>query len=538
MILHLCMDVDSFNHGLKRMELIDGMKPWLVLGEIADVDAPWYDYAQLGVSNSDIPALLSVLKDPSYKSADDDSAAIWVPVHAWRALGQVGSAEDSQALIEALELWIDDDWAVAEFSKVLSMLGIDALSALTLCLQNLKVSVYVRSVVADAMMMLAKQKPQQRSDVVDEFMSYLRKPDLSQPLLNGLVITNLVDLAAVEAIDLIRHIYDLGCVDQSCAGDIFEVEEALGLPSSYNEYILENVELMQDVLSQHDEIEALSPMDIEDYDLPSTSCVGGDLGFQTPIAYSQQHDASNLHYSTAFMDSQEHIVNYLERYCYSSGVTNSVTLDGFLSALACSPIMLPPAVWFMSLWGEDRSADDAYESSVYQTILIHHDLMLENLKQSVFNATFCINGSSCIADQNPQLWCQGFLRAVSLWGGAASDKIIRHHLAIIEKSANGLSLWQDAASDSRSRVDCADSNKAQKILDRQRHQVLDSIEASVMQIFELLRGENSKVRGSFYMQGLHQSADSVLGEGKNMNKNLEVCDTAGDSYKRKKHCLN
>tara|TARA_R100001143_G_scaffold2443_2_gene5233 strand:- start:3284 stop:3472 length:189 start_codon:yes stop_codon:yes gene_type:complete len=47
--------------------------------------------------------------------------------------------------------------------------------------------------------------------------------------LNGLLVSKLLDLQAVECIDAIREMYRIDIVDISCAGDIEDVEIELGL---------------------------------------------------------------------------------------------------------------------------------------------------------------------------------------------------------------------------------------------------------------------------------------------------------------------
>lgn len=50
-------------------------------------------------------------------------------------------------------------------------------------------------------------------------------------MLNGLLIADLLDLNATEAIDDIRQLFARKCVDITCAGDLEAVEIELGFSS-------------------------------------------------------------------------------------------------------------------------------------------------------------------------------------------------------------------------------------------------------------------------------------------------------------------
>lgn len=80
-------------------------------------DAPWLDYqAEYGLTRDDIPALIDLaLNTTVYPERDP---APWAPLHAWRALGQLGAPEAAEPLTGLLarvaEPDQDDDWALTD----------------------------------------------------------------------------------------------------------------------------------------------------------------------------------------------------------------------------------------------------------------------------------------------------------------------------------------------------------------------------------------------------------------------------------------
>ncbi len=68
------------------------------LGEV-DRGGQWHDYLQYGFSEDDVSVLLELAADDELNAADAQSKEVWVPLHAWRTLGQIGSNEVIAPLI-------------------------------------------------------------------------------------------------------------------------------------------------------------------------------------------------------------------------------------------------------------------------------------------------------------------------------------------------------------------------------------------------------------------------------------------------------
>jgi len=74
----------------------------LTLGDCSKIGA-WPDYLALGLGPQHIPDLIRMALDEELHWADSDSLDVWLPVHAWRALGQLRA----EAAVEPLAGLLD-----------------------------------------------------------------------------------------------------------------------------------------------------------------------------------------------------------------------------------------------------------------------------------------------------------------------------------------------------------------------------------------------------------------------------------------------
>jgi hypothetical protein len=62
----------------------------------------WPDYLKLGLTHEHAPELIRMVTDREFLWADQNSLAVWAPVHAWRALAQLRAEEAINPLIGLL----------------------------------------------------------------------------------------------------------------------------------------------------------------------------------------------------------------------------------------------------------------------------------------------------------------------------------------------------------------------------------------------------------------------------------------------------
>ena len=189
----------------------------------------WPDYrTEFGLGPEHVDALIRLACDPALHGADPGSDAIWAPVHAWRALGQLRAAEAVAPLLDLLLTMEEDEAVDLEIPFVLGMIGPPALPILADFVADRSAPTMPVVTAMTALEKIATGHPKSRGRCVDILRGILeRRP--AQPSVNGFAIASLLDLHAVEAIDSIRDAYQTDGVDISIPGDEEDAEIALGL---------------------------------------------------------------------------------------------------------------------------------------------------------------------------------------------------------------------------------------------------------------------------------------------------------------------
>ena len=194
----------------------------------------WIDYkAQLEINEQDIDGLIKVLIDPNLHTITSNDPNVWGPLHAWRALGQLKATRAISSLIASFNHMQDDDWAISELPQVLGMIGPDALDPLIQYFQQTQEKSEFSLILAvDSLSSIALKYNDKRNIVVSALTDYLRNPNKEFDSVNGAVIGQLIQLHGREAINEIRYLFHLGCVNLSWVGDLEDVEIALGFRDS------------------------------------------------------------------------------------------------------------------------------------------------------------------------------------------------------------------------------------------------------------------------------------------------------------------
>lgn len=189
----------------------------------------WEDYLHLGFTDADIPNLLMLVSDFYLLEAPQDGAERWVPLYAWRILGQLKSVEAIDSLIEVAFDYPEDDTVISEIPVVLGMIGKPAMASVARMLSDKDEEEEEKITAANALAEIAQQHPELREEVISYFRQYLQAPNPDYHGHNGLLVDHLISIKAVELIDDIRSLYEKGYADISIAGDIEDVEIELGV---------------------------------------------------------------------------------------------------------------------------------------------------------------------------------------------------------------------------------------------------------------------------------------------------------------------
>jgi uncharacterized protein len=359
------------------------------LGEAEQGTRDWPDYLQYGFEASDESALIKLIGDKSLHGAAGDSLEVWVPLHAWRTLGQLRSERAIMPLIELFEALIEDDWALHELPTVMGMIGNAAIEPLGHYIMQQDHKEFARATAMAGLSEIAKQHPTQRNKVIEHYRLYLQQADNSTPIINGLLISYLLDIDGKELIDDVRDLFTRQCVDITCAGDIEDVEMALGL-----------------------RLERSTPkvMPSQDYD-PSTfdpntlNLNGLDT---TPLPRPDGDDLI------------EWLDYYLDHHGNETSVFDVSELDGFFAAIACAPQMVMPSMWLPAIWGEEEQSpawDSLEEANAFsQYAISFYNIVMSDMNDDNYEALYM---QRVVNERTYTLvddWCAGFLRGISLWG--------------------------------------------------------------------------------------------------------------------------
>ncbi len=191
-------------------------------------DFAWPDYRSFGLGAEHIPALIAVATDRELISLPDErDPRAWAPIHAWRALGQLRAQDAIQPLLRLFHEVHDNDWVIEEMPDVFALIGPPAFDALAAYLRDPAYPVYSRLVAATCLMQIGLSHLEARAASVAVLAEQLADFEQHSPGMNGVLIANLVELQAVEHMELIQRVFTVGKVDRFIAGDWRDVKNRL-----------------------------------------------------------------------------------------------------------------------------------------------------------------------------------------------------------------------------------------------------------------------------------------------------------------------
>lgn len=190
---------------------------------------PWPDYLAMGFAAEHVPELMRMVLDEELEAGDGDEPATYGPVHAWRTLGLLRAEQAVEPLMWRLET--DDDWAKEEIPAVLGMIGPAAFEPLraTLARRSQDPEPWGAGAAASGLVEIAQRHPEMRDAAVASLSRQLRWWARHEPVLNTMLIHDLVELKAVEAAPLMEAAFAANAVDTMHDDDWEDVQVALGL---------------------------------------------------------------------------------------------------------------------------------------------------------------------------------------------------------------------------------------------------------------------------------------------------------------------
>lgn len=191
----------------------------------------WDDYLALGFARAHVPELIHILENTTeiWEQAGEEDRVEWAPVHAWRALAQLGALEALPAMLRLHEQEGESDWVGEEIPIALSHLGPAVLGDLRAYLCEPSHDTWTRVIVARAIQLIAGEFTEKRADGVAALRAGLELFEQNDETVNGFIISYLAELNAGETAPLVERAFQSGRVDLSIMGDYEEFQIAVGL---------------------------------------------------------------------------------------------------------------------------------------------------------------------------------------------------------------------------------------------------------------------------------------------------------------------
>jgi hypothetical protein len=210
----------------------DPVRRLLDIGETADYRPDeWPDYpATFGFGPDHVPALIRMTCDRDLHDLDAKVAAGWAPMHAGRTLAQLRTTEAIEPLLALVRAMPGYDLISEEVPVVLGIIGpatIEPIQAFIATAWNDPERPAGTGIAA--LKQVADHNPDTRDRCIGIFAELLTTHDGLNHWEKGCIVSALLDLKAVEAIDAIRAAFAANAIDLSVAGDLEDVEIDLGL---------------------------------------------------------------------------------------------------------------------------------------------------------------------------------------------------------------------------------------------------------------------------------------------------------------------
>jgi len=425
--------------------------------------ASWPDYPdRYGLDESHIPVLVQLLSNADLPDATVTAGKDWAPLHAWRALGQLRAEDAVPVIFRQIETYADNGWAIDEIPSVLALIGEPAIAPANAVLVSSRFSEGARIIAMEGLVQIANLDPLYKEPIYLLLSRYAQQPDLAVSALNALLVNKLVGLDSEKFRNEVHQLLCSEAVD-------FELIDRNVLAA-----ILSDVEseplLTGDEELLYPEGENPDPLDILDY--------------------------------------------YLNHYGGDDAIVNVSELEGFFTALACSPDTVMPSQWLPHIWGgEDKMPDweEQKEISEFHELLMQfNNDVLDQLVEGTFSPLFYegeFQGQNVLLVDD---WCRGFLFGLSLYGPVSElDR------AEIERRVAPIRMFDIPANlETLAQLDMADISDLQ-----------DSIEPNITALFHHFMGRRVAEAHTPYMT----TTPSV---GRN-----DLC-PCGSGKKFKKCCLH
>ncbi|AFY81946.1 hypothetical protein [Oscillatoria acuminata] len=214
------MTLETYSHPVNQL---------LTFGDCFKIKYDTNYLEKFGFTPEHIPELIRMAVDPELNWAESDTLEVWAPVHAWRSLGQLRAEEAIDPLIALFDEIEDIDWTSSEIPLVFKQIGPVAIPSLAAYLDKPEPDEYHIEIAGSSLTEIGTEYPEFRDECVKLLTEKLAKFQENSPALNGFLISDLIDLEAVESAQVMESAFAADCVDKLIVGDWDEVQFLLGL---------------------------------------------------------------------------------------------------------------------------------------------------------------------------------------------------------------------------------------------------------------------------------------------------------------------
>ena len=198
------------------------------------------DYvAALELTDDDVPTLVAVIREDAHASqageavepSDPEGDAEFAPVHAWRALAQMGAARAIHDLIAVTDIMEEtrDDCFLEEFEDVAGLMGPATLPPLRSALADPEHHQSSRISFAHAVKRVGEWHADARKQAVSVLCGQIGRYAENPRSLNAFLVSCLMDLGGKEASEIIESAFAEDHIDLSVCGNWNEVKHRHGI---------------------------------------------------------------------------------------------------------------------------------------------------------------------------------------------------------------------------------------------------------------------------------------------------------------------
>jgi len=190
-------------------------------------------YEKFGFTEDDMPTLIKIFEDEDFDAENIDETEAWAPIHTLILFGVLKLDKAIEPILKVFQLLDDlDNYMWDWLPTVIGVYGEKFIEPMTKFLYDESKEEISRSVAGEALVQIGQNYLDEKGKCIKILADFLEQADEETSDLNSLIVENLVDLKAIEKIDVIKSAFDREIFDVENFGafsDFEDVEIAFGI---------------------------------------------------------------------------------------------------------------------------------------------------------------------------------------------------------------------------------------------------------------------------------------------------------------------